>query len=196
MKRFNLIPKQGKKGRQISAPLTILKKWAFSRVVTLILILSVVIALPNIISKRRRDNLAKAKQQIEAMKNEVRRLQTRRLQSAKDYDSLIKKKLSADERLQYLKEAKLDKPGELSRALAYLPTLIPDEVWINKLTVNRDAVIINGSTLNNQAVSKFMDNLNRSRGFKGSNFNFTQKNELGESTLYSFEIATNLIAAR
>jgi len=76
--------------------------------------------------------------------------------------------------------------------LVYLPTLIPDEIWINKLLVSRDGVVLNGSTLNNQAVSKFMDGLNASSKFKGSNFNFTKKSEVGDTTLYNFEIATHI----
>ena len=98
----------------------------------------------------------------------------------------------AKNQLEYLKLAKRDKPGELSQALVYLPTLIPDEIWINKLLVSRDGAVINGSTLNNQAISKFMDSLNRSNKFKGSNFNFTKKSEVGDAILYNFEIATNL----
>lgn len=193
MKRFNLIPKQGKRGHPVFFSGIISKKWKFNRIAALILILAASVTLPNFISKRRGDNVVKTRKQIEEMKGEVSRLQGRRLQLTKDYDLLMKKKLVADQRLQYLKEAKLDKPGELSQALVYLPTLIPQEIWINKLTISRDGVVINGSTLDNQAVSRFMDSLNKSDRFKGSSFNFTQKNEAGTSTLYNFEIATNLI---
>ena len=192
MKRFNLIPKQGRRGQPAAASGLSFKKLKSNWVVIVIVALVLIVALPNLISKRREGDLLKTKQQIEAMKQERNRLLTRRQQTAKDYDLLMKKKLAADDRLQYLKEAKMDKPGELSQSLVYLPTLIPEEIWINKLTVNRDGAVINGSTLNNQAVSKFMDNLNRSNRFKGSSFNFTQKNEVGESTLFNFEIATNL----
>ncbi|MDP2942215.1 MAG: PilN domain-containing protein, partial [Candidatus Omnitrophota bacterium] len=136
--------------------------------------------------------LTKAKNQSEAAKVQLSRLQTQQLNLAKEHDALSKKKSLLDAKLEYLKLAKRDKPGELSQALVYLPTLIPDEIWINKLLVSRDGVAINGSTLNNQAISKFMDSLNRSNKFKGSNFNFTKKSEIGDATLYNFEIATNL----
>ena len=192
MKRFNLIPKQGKRGQPSAVSGITFKKLRSNWVVIVVVALVAVVALPNLISKRREGDLLKTKQQIETMKQERNRLLTRRQQTAKDYDLLMKKKLAADDRLQYLKEAKMDKPGELSQSLVYLPTLIPEEIWINKLTISRDGAVINGSTLNNQAVSKFMDNLNRSNRFKGSSFNFTQKNEVGESTLFNFEIATNL----
>jgi len=193
MKRFNLIPKQGKKGQPAFAPGDTLKKWKLNRVTVIVIILAAAVVLPGIISKHSGNNLLKAKQQTDAMKQERNRLLSRRQQTAKDYDLLIKKKAVADERLQYLKDAKADKPGELSQSLVYLPTLIPEEIWINKLTINHDGVVINGSTLNNQAVSKFMDNLNKSNKFKGSSFNFTQKSEIGQTTLYNFEIATNLV---
>ena len=192
MKRFNLIPKQGKRGQPSFAPGDILKKWKFSRITIIVIILAAAVVLPSIISKHRENNLLKAKQQTEAIKQERNRLLGKRQQTAKDYDLLIKKKAAADERLQYLKDAKAGKPGELSQSLVYLPTLIPDEIWINKLTIN-NGVVINGSTLSNEAVSKFMDNLNKSNKFKGSSFNFTQKSEIGQTTLYNFEIATNLV---
>lgn len=193
MKRFNLIPKEGRKGLSVAISGLTSKRGKLNRVFLLVIILVVIIALPNIISKQQEGAVAKAREQIEAMKGEINRLQAKRLQSAKDYDLLMKKKLATDERLQYLKESRTGKPDELSQALVSLPTFIPDEIWINKLMIDRGGVIINGSTLNNQAVSQFMDNLNMSKDFKGSSFNFTQKNEIGGTTLYNFEIISNLI---
>lgn len=193
MKRLNLIPKEGKKGQPRFTPGDILKKWKFNRVTIIAIVIAAAVLLPGAISKHRENNLLKTKQQAEAMKQERNRLLSRRQQVARDYDLLMKKKAAADDRLRYLREAETGKPGELSQSLVYLPTLIPDEIWINKLTIGSDGVIINGSTLNNQSVSKFMDNLNKSSKFKGSSFNFTQKSEIGQSTLYNFEIATNLV---
>ena len=193
MKRFNLMPKQDKRGQSLSAPGSILKNWKLNLAVVFVIILAVAMALPNVISRHIENNLLEIKQQTEAMKQERVRLLNRRQQTAKDYDLLMKKKVISDGRFQYLKEAKMGKPGELSQSLAYLTTLIPDEIWINKLSIYRDSIIINGSTLNNEAVSKFMDNLNGSNSFKESSFNFTQKGETSQAALYNFEIVTNLV---
>lgn len=193
MKRFNLIPKQRKAGQPVTlknivggGPKSVILSAA-------LIVIAAALVLPGAIAKHGEKNLTKARQQLEFEKHELSRLQGKRLQQAKDYDLLMKKKIAAEERLQYLKEARTDKPIELSQALVYLPTLIPEEIWINKLSVNDEGIIINGSTLNNQAVSGFMDSLNRSDRFKGSSFNYTQKNEVGDATLYNFEIATSLV---
>ncbi|MDD5423893.1 MAG: PilN domain-containing protein [Candidatus Omnitrophica bacterium] len=192
MKRFNLMPRQGRKGQPAPSGAKQSGKPKINAVLVIALIAAVAIAVPNVINRRSGGALANARARLEEAKKELNRRQTQRLQIAKDYDLLVKKKLAAEERLQYLKSAKIDKPGELSQALVYMPTLIPDEIWINKLTVGGQKVVINGSTLDNQAVSKFMDSLNKSKKFKGSSFNFTQKSDLGDATLYNFEIATNL----
>jgi Tfp pilus assembly protein PilN len=192
MKRFNLIPKHGRKSQPGPSGVNLQGKPKVNIVLIIALIAVVLIALPNVINRRSGNKLANARARLEEAKKELGRRQSQRLQLAKDYDLLVKKRIAAEERLQYLKEAKADKPGELSQALVYMPTLIPDEIWINKLTVAGQQVVINGSTLDNQAVSKFMDSLNKSDRFKGSSFNFTQKNELGDATLYNFEVATNL----
>ena len=98
MKRFNLIPRQGKKGKPVFAVDAILKKWKLNRITVIVVIIAAAVVLPNIISKYRENNLLKAKQQIEAMKLERNRLLGRRQQTAKDYDLLVKKKAVADER--------------------------------------------------------------------------------------------------
>lgn len=192
MKRFNLMPGQGRKKQAISLGGFSLKKPKAGIILIIILIAVIVVALPNVMTRQSGTKLVKARLMLEEAKKELNRRQSQRLQISKDYDLLMKKKTVAEERLEYLKAATMDDPGELSQALVYMPTLIPDEIWINKLTISGENMVINGSTLNNQAVSRFMDSLNKSNRFKGSSFNFTQKSELGDTTLYNFEIATNL----
>lgn len=135
--------------------------------------------------------LSSAKRQLQAVKVQLSRLQTEQLNLAKERQDLLKKKSSVDAKLEYLKGSKVDKPKELSEALVYFPSFMPDEIWINKLSVNHEQMVINGSTINNQAVSNLMDNLNKSKRFRDSNFNFTQKCTIGDMTLYNFEIITH-----
>lgn len=191
MRRLNLIPKAGA-GQPFPAKGLFSGKPGLNIVLIVAVFLAALILSQYVLNQQYKGKLTKAKNQLEAAKVQLSRLQTQQLNLAKEHDTLSKKKSLVDAKLEYLKLAKRDKPGELSQALVYLPTLIPDEIWINKLLVSRDGVVINGSTLNNQAISKFMDSLNRSNKFKGSNFNFTKKSEIGDATLYNFEIATNL----
>ena len=191
MKRLNLIPKAGA-GQAFQAKGLFFGKPGLNIVLIVAVFLAALILSQYVLNQQYKWKLTKAKNQLEAAKVQLSRLQTQQLNLSKEYDALLKKKSLVDAKLEYLKLAKRDKPGELSQALVYLPTLIPDEIWINKLLVSRDGAVINGSTLNNQAISKFMDSLNRSNKFKGSNFNFTKKSEVGDAILYNFEIATNL----
>lgn len=192
MKRFNLVPRQGKRTPSVPSGANPRQRPKVNILFIAALLAAVLIAAPNVLNRRSGDKLAGARMRLEEAKKELSRRQSQRLQIDKDRGLLVKKKLAAEERLQYLKEARMDKPGELSQALVYMPTLIPDEIWINKLAVEGRQVVINGSTLDNQAVSKFMESLNRSNKFKGSSFNFTQKGELGDATLYNFEIAAQM----
>lgn len=191
MRRLNLIPKANA-GQGFSAKGLFFGRPSLNVIIIVGVFLSALILSQHVLNQQYKWKLAKAKNQLEAAKVQLSRLQTRQLNLTKEYDVLSKKKSLMDEKLEYLKLAKRDKPGELSRSLVYLPTLIPDEIWINKLLVSRDGLVINGSTMNNQAVSEFMDNLSVSDKFKDSNFNFTKKNEVGDTTLYNFEIATHI----
>lgn len=194
MRRLNLIPKAGA-GQPLRFAGTgkpFFRRPGLNVVLIAAVFLAILILSQHILGRQYKWRLAKAKNQLEAAKVQLSRLQTQQLNLSKDREALSKKKSLVDAKLEYLKLAERDKPGELSQALVYLPTLIPDEIWINKLSVGRDGVVINGSTLNNQAISKFMDTLNGSDKFKGSNFNFTKKSEVGDTTLYNFEIATYL----
>ncbi len=191
MRRLNLIPKAGA-GQAFAAKGLFFGRPGLNIILIVAVFLAALILSQYVLNQQYKWKLTKAKNQLEAAKVQLSRLQTQQLNLSKDYDALSKKKSLVDAKLEYLKLAKRDKPGELSQALVYLPTLIPEEIWINKLLVSRDGVVINGSTLNNQAISKFMDSLSRSNKFKGSNFNFTKKSEIGDETLYNFEIATYL----
>lgn len=192
MKRFNLIPKQGRKA-QAAPPAAGGRKRPKANILLIITLLAVIIiAAPNALNRRSGEKLAVAKARLEEAKKELGRRQSQRVLITKDYDLFVKKKLAAEEKLQYLKDAETGKPAELSQALAYMPALMPEEIWINKLSVEGRRVVINGSTLDNQAVSRFIENLNRSNKFKNSSFNFTQKGELGDATLYNFEIAAQM----
>ncbi|MFH0772563.1 MAG: PilN domain-containing protein [Candidatus Omnitrophota bacterium] len=191
MKRLNLIPKQNPGNQPLRASLKIFRTRGFKTALIAAVVLSLIVIPQFLLNQQKRWGLTKAKSQLEEAKAKLSRLQARQLNLSKDREAVLKKKSLAEEKLEYLKMSEINKPAELSQALVYLPTLIPNEIWINKLSINQEEMVINGSTLNNQAVSGFMDNLNNSSKFKNSNFNFAKKNEVGDTAVYNFEISTH-----
>ncbi len=190
MKRLNLIPKAKKSQVELTGG-SFLRSPSFKVVIVISIVLVIGIASQFLFTQQTKWQLKGAKNQLQAAKVQLSRLQTEQLNLAKEHQSLLKKKAQMDARLEYLKIAVGNKPKEVSETLVHLPTLMPDEIWINKLSVNQDQMVVNGSTLNNQAISNLMDNLNKSKKFRESSFNFTQKSAIGDMTLYNFEIVTH-----
>lgn len=192
MKRLNLIPRQGKKSQPtLGGKSSFLRSPGFRIIFIALIFLAIGISAQFLFVQQYKWRLNNAKNQLQAAKVQLSRLQTEQLNLSKERQDLLKKKSLADARLEYLNSSKTDKPKELSEALVYLPSFMPDEIWINKLSVDREQMVINGSTLNNQAVSNLIENLNKSKKFRDSSFNFTQKSTVGDMTLYNFEIITH-----
>ncbi len=192
MKRLNLIPRQAEKGQpSLSGKATFLRTPTFKALLVILTFLAIGISAQFLYSQQFKWKINIAKKELQAVKTNLSRLQSQQLNLAKEHQDLVKKKLLVDARLEYLKMAGAAKSEGLSDVLAYLPMLMPDEIWINKLSISREQMVIAGSTLDNQLVSELMDNLNKSKRFKESSFQFTQKSKVGDMTLYNFEIITH-----
>lgn len=192
MRRLNLVPTQARKGRPVAAR-TFLSSLSFKVILVFFIFLAIGILSQFLSTKQHKWQLSKAKTQLQAAKLQLSRLQTEQLSLAKERQDILKKRVLVDAGLEYLKSSRMDKPKELSEALVYFPTLMPDEIWINKLSVDREEMVIEGSTLNNQAISNLMESLNRSKKFRESSFSFTKKSTIGDITLYNFEVVTHLV---
>lgn len=192
MKRLNLIPRQKSRDRVFN-PQTGFKKPIIKPVLIAVILFGIVLFSRYLLGQQYNWKVASAKKQLDAVKVQLSRLQTERLNLAKEYEVLTKKKAIVDAKLGYLKFARADSPGRLSRALVSLPDFIPDKIWINKLSAGAEGVTINGSTLSNDAIAVFMDKLNKSDKFEDLNFDFMKKSEIGGTILYNFEIRTRIV---
>ncbi|MFA5116208.1 MAG: PilN domain-containing protein [Candidatus Omnitrophota bacterium] len=95
-------------------------------------------------------------------------------------------------RLTFLEEAK-GEAIQWSQVLLRLSKLTPADLWISKVYLGKDAITLDGTTLDNAKVSGFMAGLDASGFFKDTSFNFTQKKEKkGAGTLINFEVTTHL----
>ncbi len=126
-----------------------------------------------------------AEREFKDTKLALGRLQASELKTAEEETKLLEKKQLLQTKLRVLRESSQgDRP--FSEVLAKLSELLPEEVWITKLSYNQEKMTLVGLTLNNELIVNFMDELNRSKGFRDVAFNYTQR-ETNAKT-YRFEV--------
>ena len=76
--------------------------------------------------------------------------------------------------------------------MAHLSELVPQDLWINKVALNKDLITITGTTFDNAIVSRFMARLDESDYFKDTSFNYTQKAKLTDKPAIDFEVTTHI----
>ncbi len=111
---------------------------------------------------------------------------------AKDIQSkeplLKKEKEKIIQRLTFLRESER-KNVSWSKVLLRLGELMPQEMWFTKITLVKDAVTIEGRTMNNDIISQFMVKLDENPYFKNTSFQYTQK---AKDQGVEFEVVTYL----
>ena len=80
-----------------------------------------------------------------------------------------------------------------AKILAHLSELVPKDLWINKVNLNKKVIILTGTTFDNAIVSRFMAELDESDYFKDTSFNYTQKAKLTDKPVMNFEIITHIV---
>jgi hypothetical protein len=130
---------------------------------------------------------------VEKQKDEI----SRKLSKIKGFEP-VKKQLEEDEKAIRLK---LDVVNRLmedrnapSKMMMQIAQSIPDEVWLNSLTVTDDKVEITGSTPGYNQVSDFIKALNSTSQFTDINLSGIQESNSGQATqrVQNFD----LVAAR
>ena len=99
-----------------------------------------------------------------------------------------KEKKTIAQRLALLKESKKENIP-WSKILLQLGELVPPEMWLKKITLSKDAITIEGTTLDNAIMSDFMIKLDEDKYFQNTTFRYTQK---AKEQGVEFEIATYL----
>ena len=130
-----------------------------------------------------------AEKKLKSAKSELSRLQAGQLQSAEEESRLSDKKKLLETKLEVLHESSQGSK-QFSEILAKLSELLPEEVWITKLSYNERKMTIVGLTLKNELIVNFMEQLTKSDNFKDVTFNYTQK-ETNAKT-YRFEVMMNV----
>ena len=193
MRRINLIPEEAKK----ITP----RKWLKTRLLksrTLRIISLVVIALI-LINLWQSTSLLRHRFAIASGKKKINELRTKVLRSRNVYDQTRQQKEGTEKEIKRIEEKfRLLQRVRAERTawavvLAHLSELVPENLWINKTTLNKKLISIIGTTFDNEVVSRFMELLDESDYFENTSFNYTQKKKLTDKAVINFEVTTNVV---
>lgn len=102
-----------------------------------------------------------------------------------------------EQRINFLKE-EIAQDILWSQVLEKLNSFIPARLWLVKLSLEKEAIIIKGNTYDNLLISTFISNLSTSDIFTNTNLNYTRKKKAKRSDnlgreVIEFEITCQLI---
>lgn len=122
---------------------------------------------------------------VRSAKADLSRSQTDQMKLAEEEAKLADKKKLLESKLELLGDSNRE-GGRFSNVLGKLSSLVPDEVWVTKLSYKENKMLLVGLTLNSQLVVNLVDALNHSDVFQGVTFNYAQKES--NSQIYRFEL--------
>jgi len=196
MKRINLIPAEAKK----ITPQKWLKAHIFkSRTSRLLAIAAVVfvfltfwqataILRYNFAITQGKKNIAKLQAKLVQSQNIFAEINSQRQEAEKESRRI-------EEKFKLLQQAQGERLA-FAKVLARLSELVPQDLWINKVSLNKELVTLDGTTFDNAIVSRFMARLDESDYFKETSFNYTQKAKLTDKPVINFEVTTHIVAEK
>ncbi|OGX45241.1 MAG: hypothetical protein A3G38_00795 [Omnitrophica WOR_2 bacterium RIFCSPLOWO2_12_FULL_51_8] len=137
-------------------------------------------------------NFAAAKNAAQQAKTRLAQLQTQFLELEKQKAGLFKEQAAKQQELDFLSST-MSGEKKYSKLMALISGFVPEDLWVNHFTFSGAEVQIIGSMLNNQLVSQFMENLDKSGVFKNSAFTYSEKQVIENHTIYNFQITTEPI---
>lgn len=193
MKRINLIPPESRRLPAASRIRKYILKSGILKVIISISLLSFSVFIYNVSS------MSRSRLKISLLKAEIKQLEAE-LEHTRDTQAQIKREIEAIEeenkyiqkRLSFLEDTKKE-AVKWSDVLFVLNKFTPPDLWLSKISLKKDAITINGTTLNNAKVSNFMLKLDETGHFRQTSFNFTQKKkDKPEEAIIDFEVTTHL----
>jgi Tfp pilus assembly protein PilN len=147
-------------------------------------------------------SLLRYKFSVSQSKKNINKLQLKLTQSQNAYAQIKSKRQEIDKEIKRIEEKfKILQQAQGERiawakVLAHLSELVPQDLWIDKVALNKDLVTLTGTTFDNAIVSRFMARLDESDYFKDTSFNYTQKAKLTDKPVINFEITTHIVAEK
>lgn len=192
MKRINLIPPEAKK----ITPKRWLKTYIFKTRASRLMVLALIIFV--FLNLWQATSLLRYKFAVRQSKKNITKLQLRLAQSQDAYAQIKSQRQEIDRETRRIEEKfKIlqQTQGERiawAKVLAHLSELVPQDLWIDKVTLNKDLVTLVGTTFDNAIVSRFMASLDESDYFKDTSFNYTQRAKLTDKPVINFEVTTHI----
>ncbi|HNX91593.1 MAG TPA: PilN domain-containing protein [Candidatus Omnitrophota bacterium] len=135
---------------------------------------------------------------IKSTKNEISRLQGEIAKRQDNYSAVKSEKETLEEEIKRIEEkfkvleTASTRHISWSRVLAVFSGLIPQDLWITKISIKEGKLTAVGNTFDNQKVSAFMTGLDKSGYFRNTNFAYTEKRKMNDQDVINFEITTDL----
>ena len=124
-------------------------------------------------------------QKVKNKRAEIKERQTSQLELAEEERKLLEKIAALEEKHDLFRMAVRDKK-RFSASLARLATLLPEEVWVNKLSYAERRLVLVASTARSEAMIRFLDDLRKPEDFSDVVFNYTKRDI--KSSVFSFEV--------
>lgn len=193
MKRINLIPEEAKKVTPAKWLKIHLLRSRTTQIVTLFIIGFVIVNIWQATA------IVRYKVVVMRNRHAVQKLSAKLIETQNDYAAISSEKTeilrqtkNLDKKITLLESIKSERTP-WAKFLAEMSRVTMKDLWINKLSMNRDKVTIVGTTLNNAIVSQFMADLDESRYFRDTSFNYTQKAAIAENAVMDFEVTTHIV---
>lgn len=179
----NLIAQAKKKG---GASLVQMAKTRPKAVVALGAVLCVLAIAPQVamITYYRNEAESRARR-VKDARADIKRRQASQLELAEQEKQLLEKKAALEDKLAIFKSPAAQKKP-FSSVLTRLSTLLPEEIWVTKLSYVDKKLVVVASTARNEAMIKFLENLKRPDDFSDVVFNYTKRDP--KSSVFSFEV--------
>ena len=193
MKHINLIPFEARKlSAQSWIKRYILKSPTYRITMSILLLLFLIFIYETSASVRYRLKVSLQKKQIKKLEAGLERNKDIQSQIKRESEIAQEANTHIQKRISFLEEARTE-AVKWSDVLFLLSKLTPPDLWLSKISLNKEAIALNGTTLDNARVSDFMLKIDESGYFKATSFNFTQKNKdkQGEE-ITDFEVITHL----
>lgn len=142
---------------------------------------------PGSIIKPYKLSASAAKYAIREEKNKFKILQSQNFQLEKLKLDLTKQEIALTQRLNLLSSA-LTKEHVYSKLLLSVSGLLPQDLWINRFSMNETEILISGSTFNSQLIAEFMNKLEACEDFRNSRFISSEKQIIDSHAIYNFQV--------
>lgn len=193
MRHINLIPPEARKlSAQSWIKRYILKSRIYRVTISILLLLFLIFIYEVSASARYRLKISLQKKQIKKLEAELERNRDIQERIKKESDKMQEENKYIQKRVSFLEKTKIE-AVKWSDVIFLLSKLTPSDLWLSKISLGKDVIMINGTTLDNARVSDFMIKIDESGYFKATSFNFTQKNkDKPAEAIIDFEITTHL----